>query len=302
MLDVHRIRALTIDPHAHPRGLPHLSAASGLVCAHQRVYVVADDEHHLAVFCDAASPGELHRVFAGDLPARKPVRKRLKPDLEALFLLPAGRARAGAALVTLGSGSRPNRDTGVVVPLATDGQPLSEAARHFSLKPLYDALREVLGPVNIEGAMVLGDELVLLNRGVAGGCGNLAAHYPLNDLVQLIDGKGRGARLVAIRRHDLGTIDDVALGFTDCVALPDGGWVFSAVAEDTADSYADGHCLGSAIGVVNACGDVVALHRLASPAKVEGIAVQAGAGGMTVCMVTDADDPAQSAWLLWARL
>ena len=74
---------------------PHLSAASGLVCAHGRAYVVADDEHHLAVFRDLRSPGTLHRIRAGDLPDKTKARKRRKPDLETLLSLPAlgGRAR-----------------------------------------------------------------------------------------------------------------------------------------------------------------------------------------------------------------
>ncbi len=267
----------------------------------QRAYVISDDEHHLAVFRDRDTPGELHRILPGDLPHPKQARKRLKPDMETLLLLASLRSSASAALVALGSGSRPNRDTGVVIPLNADGEP-TKPVRRFDLNALYQPLRDVLGEINIEGAMVIGAELVLLNRGVAGRSDNAAVRCPLADFLDVIEGKRSSVKPSFIRRYPLGSIAGVKLGFTDAAALPDGGWVFSAVAENTADSFADGQCSGSAVGVVNAGGDLQAIHRLGPRTKVEGIAVRVDDDGMTLCMVTDADDPAQSSWLLRARL
>ena len=297
----HPLRSLTLDPAHHPRGQPHFSAASGLVCAHGRVYVVADDEHHLAVFRDAHSPGVLHRILAGDLPRSVKARKKLKPDLEALLLLPAFKGSVGGALVAFGSGSRPNRDAGVVVALDVRGEPSPHALR-VDLKPLYEPLRTQLGEINIEGAMVVGRELVLLNRGLGGQDGNAAVIYPLSALMALIAGKRAALPPRSIRRYALGTIDGVALGFTDGTALPDGSWLFCAAAENTADSYADGACAGAVVGVVDSRGEIVALHRLGSALKVEGIAALVSAAGIDICLVTVADDPAQSAQLLRARL
>ena len=174
------LRRLTLAPHAHPRAQPHLSAASGLVCANGRAYVISDDEHHLAVFRDRARAGELHRLLPGDLPHKKAARKRLKPDLETLFELPvphvlhALHSSGAATLVALGSGSRPNRDTGVVVALDAAGG-VERDIRGFDLRPLFEPLRQVLGAINIEGAMVLGDAFVLLNRGVADRSDNAVA-------------------------------------------------------------------------------------------------------------------------------
>jgi hypothetical protein len=300
-LATEHLRALTLDARLHPRGLGHLSAASGLVCANGRAYVVADDEHHLAVFRDLASPGELHRIAPGDLPAPKAARKRRKPDLEALLLLPPLRANGRAALLAFGSGSRPNRHTGVVIPLSPQGAPLA-AVRRFDLSPLYAPLRAALGEINIEGALLIGDELVLLNRGVAGRSESAAARFPLRRLRRVIAGDRAVVAPSAIRRYALGAIDGVPLGFTDGAALPDGGWAFSAVAEDTASSYADGACRGSAIGVVGAGGALRALQRLARPAKVEGIVVRSDAAGMDLCLVTDTDDPRLASCMLRARL
>jgi hypothetical protein len=290
------LRALTVDPGRHPRRQPHVSAASGLVCAHGRVYVISDDEHHLAVFRDLHSPGTLHRILPGDLPQSKKARKQLKPDLEALLLWVASNA-----LIAFGSGSRPNRDTGVLIPLGARGEPSSQA-RRFDLKPLYEPLRAELGEINIEGAMLIGDELVLLNRGISGQFGNAAVHYRLSALRKVVEGRRSRLAPRAIRRYALGAIDGVELGFTDGTALPGGGWAFCAAAENTADSYADGPCGGAAVGIVDAQGALMALHHLEPALKAEGIAVRQHAAGIDICLVTDSDDPQQSSQLLIARL
>jgi len=292
------LRSLTVNAAEHPRGQPHFSAASGLVCAHGRAYVVSDDEHHLAVFRDLHNPGVLHRILPGDLPQSKKARKQLKPDLEALLLLPG----LADSLVAFGSGSRPNRDTGIVIPLNTRGEPSAQVQR-FDLKPLYEPLRAALGEINIEGAMLLGDTLVLLHRGISGESDNAAVHYRLSELRAVIDGKRHTVAPRTIQPYKLGAIDGVELGFTDGTALPGGGWVFCAAAENTADSYADGPCRGSALGVVDAHGELVALHQLTDTTlKVEGIAARSHAAGIDICLVTDADDPRLSSQLLFTRL
>ena len=309
-LATRRLRRLTLDPQAHPRAQPHLSAASGLVCLNGRAYVISDDEHHLAVFRDRACAGELHRLLPGDLPLPKPARKRLKPDLETLFEMPSAPAWPASpaspdfgptTLVALGSGSRPNRNSGVMVALDAAGNP-GRDIRGFDLHALYEPLRKVLGKINIEGAMVLGDEFVLLNRSVADRSDNAVARYRLRDLARVIAGRHTAVKPASIRRFALGALDGVPLGFTDAAALPGGGWVFSAVAEDTTDSVTDGRCVGSVLGVVSAQGDVVAMHRLARPDKVEGIALRVAGRHIDLCMVTDADDPALASSLLLARL
>lgn len=312
-LPARRLRWLTLNPRTRPHDdsqpqpqpHPHLSAASGLVCAHGRAYVIADDAQHLAVFHDLASAGELHRLLPGDLPVPKPARKRLKADLETLFLLPSMGRSKGRSLVALGSGSRPNRNTGVVIPLGAAGAPL-RAIHRFDLQALYEPLREALGEVNIEGAMLLDGGFALLNRSVAGRTDNALARYPLRALLDLMDGQGSGpGRAVApisIQRFELGALDGVPLGFTDAAALPAGGWLFSAAAEDTTSSYADGRCVGSVLGVVAAQGGGVTLHRLATTDKVEGLALRVAGRRIDVCMVTDADDPARASALLLARL
>ena len=68
MIALTKIRELNLSA-ASAAGRPlHLSAASGLVCLHSFIYVVADDELHLGVFARAPSePGHLIRLFDGEL-------------------------------------------------------------------------------------------------------------------------------------------------------------------------------------------------------------------------------------------
>ena len=294
-LSVDRLRPLTLDPRSHPRGQAHLSAASGLVCTLGRAYVIGDDEQHLAIYSDRGSAGQLQRVLAGDLPRAKAARKRRKADFESLLWLPQQ-----SALIALGSGSRPQRDRGIQLPLDADGSPRL-LATNFDLAPLYEPLRARMGSLNIEGAVVVGDELILLQRGHAGSA-SMSLHYALSDFQDAIAGQRSADHPPALRPYSLGAIDGAPLALTDGTALPGGGWAFTAVAEASDDSYADGPCRGSAVGVVAADGTLQSLRRLALRDKVEGIAALADARGTAIFMVTDADDPAQASWLLSARL
>ncbi len=299
-----QLGALRIEEGAHPRGLSFLSAASGLVRTQGRIYVIADDEHHLAVFDEPAphSPGRMIRLLEGDLPASTKKRKARKADLESLAHLPAMPGLPSGALLALGSGSRANRHAGMLMPLAADGR-LEGSVRRLDLKPLYGPLRDQLTELNIEGSMVIGDELLLLQRGNQGGGSNGSIHLALADVLPWMRGETDdpipGA---SFRPYDLGTIEGTPLCFTDGAPLPGGGWMFSAVAEQTDDSYADGALLGAAIGVIDAAGNLQCMWPLAPGFKVEGIAAEGVDGMVVVTMVTDADDPEIPSQLLSVTL
>jgi hypothetical protein len=300
VLTTWHLRDLTLRKATHTPGQRYLSAASGLVCADGRVFVVADDEHHLVVFDDAHQHGHTLRLFEGALPAAVKARKKRKPDTETLALLPRGATLPQGALLTLGSGSRPLRCRGAWIALGAEGRP-RRAAQQVDLTPLYDPLREHFDDLNIEGAFVCGREFVLLQRGHAGGSPNASVHYALRSvLAWLFDGAEAPAAQHR-RQHRLGQVAGVPLCFTDGAALPGGGWVFTAVAEASNDSVADGACLGSMVGVMSAQGELLARHPLAYNEKVEGIAVRVWRGLADLCLVTDADDPRIASQLLRAR-
>lgn len=281
----------------------HLSAASGLVRRGERHFVVADDENHLAVF-DAAGEGDWLRLFDGELGAPGARRKATKPDLETLLELPPMPGHAAGALLSLGSGSRPNRQRGVMLPF--EAGPLGLGTpREIDLAPLYTPLRRRCADLNIEGGALCGNQFLLLQRANLGGAANLCIRYAWPELLAWLLDAGAAAPLPqSIEPFDLGQLDGVALGFTDATALPGGAWAFSAAAEATHDSYQDGACAGSVIGIVSGAGRLTQTQRLPGRWKVEGIAARLIADSTRIefSLVTDADDRAQTAMLLSATL
>ena len=286
------VRKLTLDPSTHPRSRHFLTAASGLVRLGRRHYVVADDEQHLGVF-DPASPGpvQLVRMFDGDLPESAKKRKKKKADLESLVHLPPLPRCPGGALLALGSGSRPNRRRGALLGLDDAGVLLGQV-KVVDLAPLYEPLGRRFDEVNIEGALIVDDDLMLLQRGNKGGP-NATVRFAWAELEPWLLGDVDAApapRLV--REYDLGQAEGIAFGFTDAALLPEGGgWLFSAVAEDTDNAFDDGACNGAAIGVVGADGALLTQRPLEPRRKIEGLEARMLQGKVVVGLVTDADDP-----------
>lgn len=271
----------------------HLSAASGLVLVGQHLFVVADDELGLGLFdLDKDTPGSLLPLSAGPLPQDPAARKAAKPDCEALVLLPAAAAWPHGALLVLGSGSRPTRERGFLLLLDAGGQ-IAGPPQTIDLAPLYAPLRTLFGDLNIEGAFVAAGCVTLLQRGNRSSSRNASIDFDAAEIVAWLAGAGTAPAATRTTSFDLGDLDGVPLAFTDGAALADGSgnWVFSAAAEDTGDSYNDGVCRGSVIGVVDRrSGDIVQQARLAVVCKVEGVALQAGGDGRQLLLVTDADD------------
>jgi hypothetical protein len=286
-------------------GPAHLSAASGLVRVGPWLYVVADDELGLGCFdLRGNEPGLLRRLSAPQelpLPEAPAERKARKPDTEALVRLPARPGAPHGALLALGSGSRPNRQLGAWWALGRDGR-LAGQPRTIDLAPLYAPLHHRFGELNIEGAFVQHDEFVLLQRGHRGAPLSASIRFSEPAVWAWLAGRGDAPSPRGIDEHALGALDGVPLGFTDGVALPDGGWLFSAAAEDTGDAYLDGACAGSVVGWVDAAGVRAGCLRLEPRCKVEGLALAADGDGRSLLMVTDADDRAEPARLMAARL
>jgi hypothetical protein len=274
-----------------------------LVVAGDFLYVIADDELHLGVF-DARGQGEgrLVRIYPGELPGEPGLRKAAKPDLEALVALPPFAGSPHGALLALGSGSRPNRRSGAVLALDQDGR-LAGGLLPLDLSPFYLPLEASFPALNLEGAILLGDELVLLQRASRRHPQSALIHVSLGAVLRAMSAPNAAAsELARVRRVDLGMIDGTPLGFTDGAALPDGRIVFSAVAEHTEDTYLDGPCVGAAIGIIGTDGQVETLHRLEPTKKVEGVHATIQGDLIRLLMVTDADDADVPGELLSAEM
>ncbi len=303
MIILQRIRALDLVEPPSPGRPAHLSAASSLVRVGNFLYVVADDEHHLGVFgATGQGAGTLLRLFDGELPQSRATRKKKKPDVEALVLLPPFARFTHGALFGLGSGSRPNRRRGVLLGLGADGA-VNGGPVAVDLSPMFVPLDDEFSKLNIEGAVVAGGELRLFQRGNK-RAGNALVRYRLAEVRDLLRRGGRSEPLrpSAIQRVELGEIDGIPLCFTDAAALPGGGMVFTAVAEETGDSVSDGACEGAALGMLGPEGRLRFLDRLERPLKIEGVEAQVEGSAVRLLLVTDADDASVPAVLYSAAI
>jgi hypothetical protein len=274
----------------------HVSAASGLAVPGAWLYVVVDDEAGLGVFPrEGAEPGRLLRLPGEPLPNDPVARKAAKPDLEALCVLPPHEGAPHGALLGLGSGSAAPRHRGFRWALDAQGA-LRGEARPIDLGPLYSELGRHFAQLNVEGAAVVDDELMLAQRGnSAEGINAIAVLDLAAALESLGAGELRGEGLRAIERHDLPELNGVPATFTDLTPLADGRIVYTACAEATDDPVRDGEFVGAVVGVLGGAAAVL------EPAhKVEG--VWPVAGGPELLLVADPDDRAIPASLLRARL
>lgn len=302
MLETRIIRELVVKDCAGGAVPAHLSAASGLVKLGDRLYIVADDETYLAMFdLSNREPGRLFPLFGGELPLRHKARKAAKPDCEAVLVLPAFGDYPHGALMAIGSASRPARSRAVLMALDLAGA-IRGSARTVDLAPLLTALHERIPDLNIEGAFIQDEMLSLLQRGNAGSAINARIDLRWRDVQRWLTVGGSAPAPVSITHFQLGAIDGVPLSFTDGAALTGGEWLYSAAAEDTSDTYSDGFCAGSVIGLVGADGTTRMVERLSPACKVEGIAASAIGSTIDLLLVTDADDRNQPALLLSASL
>ena len=285
-----KIRELNLSA-ASTTGRPlHLAAASGLVCINSLIYVIADDELHLGVFRAAdCEPGHLIQLFDGALPEAKRERKKKKPDLEALTLLPAFGDYPHGALLALGSGSRSNRRMGALLALDTQGT-VCVSPRVVDLSPILAPLDSEFPALNIEGAIVSGDEMLLFQRGNKRQSENAIIGFQLSDFLDALNSQEtRKIMPSTITKVDLGQIDGIPLCFTDATPLPDCSIVFTAVAENTDDNYHDGPCAGAAVGIVDKNGSHT-VHQLDRPHKIEGVHGAVDGDLIRLLLVTDHDN------------
>ncbi|MEI2301498.1 DUF6929 family protein [Ensifer sp. MJa1] len=302
MIKLEKLRDLDVRSNSSSRTV-HLSAASGLECLGSMLYVIADDELHLGVFpVRGSGPGHLVRLFDGELPEARADRKKRKPDLEALTFIPPCSGFSSGALLAIGSGSRPTRKRGVLLGVDAHGA-IVTAPKAVDLSFILDPISSEFGELNIEGAVVAGDELRLFQRGNRRQNDNAIVRYPLSAVLNALE-NDRSVPMAptAVDRLDLGAIRGTPFGFTDAAPLPNGDMIFSAVAENSKDVYLDGPCLGGGVGIIDERGKLIAFDHLEYPHKIEGIHATQKDEVLDLLLVTDADNPEIPAGLFSTRI
>lgn len=276
----------------------HVRAASAVRRSRARLVIVQDDVNVLALH-DTGTTTEALLLPAG----RGGVRvfddlrgnKKAKMDLEACAVLPDGR------LVAFGSGSTRSRDRLVVL----DGTQV-----HVVDAPaLYEMLRAEPGfsgsELNVEGAVIVGDRLRLLQRGNGAPRGgqdpvNATGDLPLDEFLRWLAGSASLPRLDRIVHYDLGHIGTVAYTFTDAATVADGRVAFVACAEASPDTMRDGEVLGCRFGILDGGEAHLAEVRhedgRLAVLKLEGIDARPGATS-TFDVVADMDRPQEPALL-----
>jgi hypothetical protein len=277
----------------------HVRAASAIAWVGERLVVVQDDAAFLAIadpatgLCDdVALPAGVQgrRVFDATLG-----NKEHKLDLEAAF------TDVDGTLIALGSGGpKPARRCAVV--WRADGEP-----RVVAIPRLLDALAAAVLPtgtsLNLEGAALDGDRVMLANRG-----GDRAGEHVSPDALISLDRAALRAFLddpdraavphAKVTPCNLGLLDGAPLHFTDLA--PDG--LFLAAAEATDSYFDDGMVRGSVVGWLHdlRCISIRDEHGAIAPDKVEGLAPGTHPGHFYA--VTDPDDPSRPGELLELRM
>ncbi len=298
-LPLDRLRDLDLEEASGPDLPPHVASASGVARRGRNVYVIGDESTHLACFdLTGDRPGTLRRVLSGETAAGAAQRSHDKPDLEALTVLPPGKGSPYGLLLGIGSGSGPKRDRGFAWDLDAGGG-LQGDPREVDLSPAYEQLRERIGDLNVEGAAVLGPELLLFHRGNADEGRNAIARLSLERALESMRGDLRidVEEISSIKGYELGKLDDVDLCFSDATPLGDELVVFTASAEDE-----DGKIHGSVIGLIEPGGEVKRLRRIDRRWKVEGVHATIDTGVLDLLFVCDQDDPDTPSPLLGASM
>jgi len=297
----------------------HVRAASGVAWIGGLLAVVQDDANFVALIepetglaLDVALPVGPNGARLFD-DARG--TKHLKLDLEACFAVRTeGRP---TRFVALGSGSKRARERIVVLDFDDSGRRVTDV-RVLDASALYAQLRTRTdfsgSELNLEGAVLHGQTLRLFQRGNGAPLAELAAVNAVGELdwpafEGYLDSQASPASVPALKRvtqYDLGNIAAVPLSFTDATATPQGGVLFLASAEDSADTVSDGRVHGTRVGELAADGSLRTAPLLGedgapSHVKAEGIVLDRK-DPTRAWVVVDMDDPTLASELLEVKL
>jgi hypothetical protein len=275
-------------------GAGWVRAGSALARFGKRLMMVQDDALWLA-WWDEQGTLRAEPLPADERGERLFSDKRRKPDFEAAVVM-------SQRLVVFGSGSLPTRERIALIEVGGGAQVLA-------VPTLYALLKGQPGfagrQLNIEGALVERDRVVLFSRGNAAAFAaeqgfDASIELDVSELERYLASPTIAAppTLRQLQQYRLGEIASVRLTLTDA-ALRDGQRFYVAAAEASPDAVADGQILGTSFGVLEEQPRYAHIEAEdGSPLrdKVEGLAPGERAGEWLA--ITDPDDAARPAELL----
>jgi hypothetical protein len=262
----------------------NIPSGSGIEKWQDKIYIIGDDSNFLFELNNHWKIINTIQMFDRPTNAEKRIVKKIKPDLEAMTLVPPSH------LLAIGSGSLPEvRDVGVLINLAAQDE-----LEYLNFNDMYEMLRSITSQVNIEGACNVDDKIVLLNRGDNEHSNQLIiTNWNRKQLT--VD------KQLDIHFLDLPQIENVNSGFTGCVYLPETDlMIFCASAEETSNAYDDGKIKGSMLGLMENFTQQIAGHDFRITAtiipdffkgkKIESVCIDEFIAGNEVTLLTVADN------------
>lgn len=238
-----------------------VSSGSGLAARDGFLYIIGDDVEYLAkISIDDQSASKI------DLYPEAQQGRISKPEKHDLEAATWGVIGTDTFLIAFGSGGiSPTRDTLFAI---NPDRPEMHFKR--SLHQLYRSisLKAGLQPsaLNIEGATIAGDQLILLNRGK-----NLFIMLSWRQFAAYIT-DSQETRLPSFRviSISLPVIDNFPVGFSGVCTLNGQQLLFTASLEETTDFIQDGAVKGSYIGVLDIRSDSAVITAMTGLKNADG--------------------------------
>ncbi|GDX51261.1 hypothetical protein LBMAG27_03080 [Bacteroidota bacterium] len=223
-----------------------ISSASGLAVAGNIIWMVGDDADYVTK--STIGQTDFRRIKLCENASEERLAKATKHDFEACTI---GEIAGKQYLFVLGSGGlSPYRESMFALNIEN-----TEQCYKRSLQHLYNAIRSSAGlkekELNIEGAAVAGDKLVLFNRGKNfivllswKKFSSFALHEDATDIPPF--------KIIMI---ELPMVNGFQIGFSGACTINENELLFTATLEETHDPIADGAIKGSYIGLLNLQGN-----------------------------------------------
>ena len=218
-----------------------VSSGSGILYHDDSLILLGDDAAYYAKMA-ISNQGHVRKSISKNVNFDR-VPKLIKNDIESAIF-----ANINGQPFVLGFGSggiSPYRDT-------LFAMPLKETATRFkvSLLPIYNAIRKQVGlsesELNIEGAAMLGDQLILFNRG-----NNFAIVFSWPIFSNYIKHPGNTEiPPFKIVKFTLPIFNKFPVGISGACEINDREILFTASLEETTDFINDGVVKGSYIGIL----------------------------------------------------